>query len=481
MDQIQSSQNKSSSTTRRLQWILLVAFLIAAILTAYLTFIAVRDFVASWQLTNLPGVAIVNQPTSTPDAAGVIRNPQAPLQPSGGPTPQPWDGASRVTVLVMGLDYRDWLAGEGAPRTDSMILLTIDPVSRTEGMLSIPRDLWVNIPGGYGYGRINTAYSIGEGNKLPASGKYPGGGPGLAMKTVEELLGVPIDYYAQIDFSAFVQFVDEIGGVKIDVPQKIEIDPLGDNNNKTLKPGVQTLPGDLALAYARARHTEGGDFDRAQRQQQVILAIRHQIVSFDMLPTLITKSPALYKELSAGVHTNLSLEQVIQLAWLAQQIPEDRIKKGIIAPPDMVTLVKSPQGDDVLKPITEKIRALRDEIFTDSGPISPETNNMSPTDLMKAEAAKVSVLNGSTTSGLAARTTTYLQSQGVTVTNTGNADGLYANTTIYDYTGKPYTVKFLADLMGVSPNRIFSRYDPTSQVDVVVVLAPDWAANNQMP
>jgi LCP family protein required for cell wall assembly len=90
------------------------------------------------------------------------------------------------------------------------------------------------------------------------------------MDTVEELLGVPIDYYAQIDFSAFVRFIDEIGGVKIDVPEKIVVDPLGDNNSKTLKPGRQTLPGDLALAYARARKTEGGDFDRAQRQQQVI-------------------------------------------------------------------------------------------------------------------------------------------------------------------------------------------------------------------
>ena len=103
-------------------------------------------------------------PCRLPDAGrrSPIQDAQTPLQPVGGPTPEPWDGASRVTLLVMGLDYRDWLAGEGPPRTDSMILLTLDPLNRTAGMLSIPRDLWVTIPGGFDNNRINTAYSLGE-------------------------------------------------------------------------------------------------------------------------------------------------------------------------------------------------------------------------------------------------------------------------------------------------------------------------------
>jgi len=238
MNRTLPTQPKQAKTTTRLTWVLAVAFFIAVLLTAYLTFIAVRDFVTSWELTSLPGIAL-NKPTSTPDPSGVIQDAQTPLQPIGGPTPEPWDGASRVTVLVMGLDFRDWEAGEGAPRTDTMILLTLDPLTRTAGILSIPRDLWVNIPG-FDYGRINTAYSLGEAFKLP------GGGPGLAMATVEELLGVPIDYYAQVDFGAFVRFIDEIGGVKLEVKEKIVVDPLGDNNTKKLKPGVQTLPGDLA-------------------------------------------------------------------------------------------------------------------------------------------------------------------------------------------------------------------------------------------
>ena len=475
----QNNQTQPSKTTNWLLIALLVAFLMAALLTAYLTFVAVRDFVLSWSLTQLPGIAVSNSgkplATAGPGTPVVIQDAQTPLQVVGGPTPEPWDGASRVTLLVMGLDYRDWLAGQGAPRTDTMILLTIDPLTRTAGMLSIPRDLWVNIPGGFENNRINTAYSLGEQYKVP------GGGPAQAMATVEELLGVPVDYYAQMDFNAFIKFIDEIGGVKIDIPEKIQVDPLGDNNTRRLKPGVQTLTGELALAYARVRKGEGDDFDRAQRQQQVILAIRNQLIRPRMLPELIAKAPILYSELSSGIKTNLNLEQVIKLAWLAQQIPEEDINKGVIAPPEMVLLSKSSEGDDVLKPIMDKIRALRDSVFFSQEKASPAAVGMSPVQLVQAEAPRLSVLNGTSETGMAARTTEYLQSQGIQVTNTGNADQLYTNTTVIDYTGKPYTLRYLVDTLKISPNHIFSRYDPTSQADVVLILGQDWAVSNPMP
>jgi len=476
MEPTQGTQTGYSKTTRGLIWALVIAFLIAAVITAYFTFIAMRDFVSSWELTSLPGIALSpEKPTSTPDESGIIRDVETPLQAPSGPQPEAWDGASRVSVLVMGLDYRDWAAGEGAPRTDTMILLTIDPLARTAGILSIPRDLWVNIPGGFNYSRINTAYSLGEAYKYP-----DGGGPGLAMATVEELLGVPIDFYAQIDFGAFVRFIDEIEGIKIDVKEKMKVDPLGDDNVKTLRPGIQTLDGELALAYARTRKTEGGDFDRARRQQEVILAIRDRILSADILPTLITKAPVLYQELSAGLNTNLTLEQAIKLAWLGQQVPEESIKRGVIGPPDQVLLVKSPEGDDVLKPIADKIRDMRDTIFFEQGPASPVLD-MPPADVIQTEGAKLRVLNGTATAGLAARTADYLKSLGYNVAETGNAEQLYTNTTLFDYTGKPYTLRFLSELMNVSSNQIYSRYDPTSPVDVVVILGADWAASNPMP
>jgi len=470
----QKEPTGQGKTVNYLKLVLLVAFIIAALITAYLTFIAVRDFVTSWELTSLPGVTIrEEQPTSTPDAAGVIRDVETPLQPVGGPTPQPWDGASRVTVLVMGLDYRDWAAGEGAPRTDSMILLTVNPLDRTAGILSIPRDLWVNIPG-FDYGRINTAYSLGEAYKYPE-----GGGPGLAMATVEELLGTPIDYYAQIDFGAFIRFIDEIGGVEIMIEKKMKVDTIG-GKTKTLRPGNQVLNGELALGYARARNTEGGDFDRAFRQQEVIIALRNRIIRYDLLPTLVAKSPVLYQELSNGIHTNLNLDQAIKLAWLAIQIPKENIKRGIISPPDQVLLVESPDGDKVLKPIHDKIRLLRDTVFFHNRPDSPAALNMAPVDRVKAEAPKIQVLNGTTTTGLASSTLEYLQTQGIAA-EAGNADQVYNSTTIFDYTGKVYTVQYLVDLLKIDPNRIYSRYDPTSGVDVSVILGMDFQPGNLTP
>jgi len=475
----ESKELESTPSKNRSTRILLIAvyfvFGILAILIAIVTYRIVKQETIRWNVTSLPGLPI-QEVTSTPNEEGIILDASVPLQQSTGPTPPPWDGAQRVTLLLMGLDYRDWVSGEGPPRTDTMILFTIDPINQTAGMLSIPRDLWVNIPG-YNYGRINTAYQLGEAFQDPA-----GGGPGLAMETVEELLGVPVDYYALIDFYAFERFIDEIGGVKIDVKEPIKIDPLGDNNTKTLKPGIQTLPGDLALAYARARKTEGGDFDRAQRQQQVIMGIRDQVLRFNILSTLLTKSGVLYNELSSGVHTNLSLDQAVKLAWLASQIPEENIKRGIIGPPDQVNLAVSPDGEQqVLKPITENIRLLRDEIFTESGPTSPMAEGMNSEEKVQAEGARIAVLNGSYTAGLAARTTDYLSSLGLNITATDNAQNLTTYTEIIFYNGKPYTVQYLVDLMAISDFRIRYFNDPTSNVDITIILGDDWASNNPMP
>lgn len=469
------NNKRTSGPAIGLRIALIIGFGLVALLTAYLTFVTIRDFVASWTITNLPGIS-VSDTTPVPGSTNgtPVANLSAPLQLVGGPTPPPWDGANRVSMLVMGLDYRDWQAGEGPPRTDTMILLTVDPVNRTAGILSIPRDLWVSIPG-YDYGRINTAYQLGEAYKLP------GGGPQLASETVEELLGIKIDYYAQVDFGAFARFIDEIGGVEVDVTEELKLDPLGDGNTKKLKPGHYNLPGNLALAYVRLRKTEGGDFDRSQRQQQVIMGIRKRILEYDMLPMLISKAPALYNEISSGVHTNLGLDQAIRLAWLAIQIPEENIKRGAIGA-GQVAFATSPDGtQQVLKPLTEKIRALRDEIFSDTASASPLAISMDITQLVKDENARVTVMNGSSVAGLAARTVDYLKSQGINVVETGNANQVSPTTQITFYNGKPYTLKFLVDLMKINKFRIRYASDPAVSADIVITLGDDWAQTNTMP
>ncbi len=459
------------STRSGLKIGLLIIFAIAAFLSAYVAYSKSRDFWASYDITQIEGFAIKDKASGSTDSEGTPNpTPEIP-QLSTGPLAEPWDGASRVTLLIMGLDYRDWLSGEGPPRTDTMILLTLDPLSRTAGILNIPRDLWVNIPG-FDYGRINTAYALGE------TYQVPGGGPGQAVLTVEELLGVPIDYFAQIDFYAFEKFVNLLGGVLIDVKEEIKIDPIGKYNTIILEPGEQRLQGPELLAYARARGTEGGDFDRAQRQQQVILALKKRILKPEALAWLIPQSPEIYKELSEGINTNMSLEDAIKLGMLVMEIPDGNIKKGAIGT-EHVAFAKSPDGtQDVLKPLPEKIRILRDDIFASSNLASPYLTNSDLLEPMQVEEARISVLNGSYTEGLAKLTQEYLASQGATVVSMGNANEILNNSRVIDITGNPYTLRYLVDLMSITPYNIIQDYNPESEVDVIVIIGVDWASTN---
>jgi LCP family protein required for cell wall assembly len=376
----------------------------------------------------------------------------------------PWDGTGRVTVLVMGLDYRDWSSGAGPSRTDTMMLLTMDPLNQTAGMMSIPRDLWVSIPG-FDNARINTAYFLGE------SYQTPGGGPGLAVKTVEQLLGIPINYFAQIDFGAFIRFVEALDGVKLDIPNRIRIDPI-EGKPIYLDPGRQTLTGELTLAYARARNSEGGDLDRALRQQQVIFGIRDRLLKPEKFSDLITKAPALYAEISSGVHTNMTLDDVIKLALFAKNVPEENIYRAAISASEVI-FAQSPDEQSILVPLPENIRQLRDTIFLAStGTLGPLMTGTSQ-EKMVSEAARIVVLNGSLLDGLAAKTQEYLTLQGANVVEASNGEPTNY-TRIVDFTGNPHTVQYLSVLMGVQPGYYELRYDPNSPVDIVVTLGNDW-------
>ena len=459
---------------------LLIAFGVIAVVTAFVAYHYVSNLIATWNLTDLPGFQVPANNASSVTATlppGVTPQATLPaggLQPVQGPTAEPWDGVTRVNILFLGLDY-DWaVGGSNAQRSDTMILLTIDPLSKTAGMLSIPRDMWVNIPG-YGYGKINTAYSLGQRDNLP------GGGPGLAIKTVENLLGVPINYYAQIDFSAFVSFIDDIKGVKITPSYDMTIGEQAKDVKVHLKAGeTVVLDGAAALGYARDREDNPeGDFGRSSNQMQVIMAVRDRILEFNMLPGLIASAPKIYSDLSSGIHTNLNLMQIIQLARLASQIPKESIKQEIIGPSE-VQFATSPDNLSILIPIPDKIRILRDEIFTTGGPVSPAAVAGDPKELMVQENATVSVQNASSSPGLAARTGDYLKSQGMNVVEETNADP-NPYTFIYVYSGKPYTVGYLAKLMNVPETRIYSKSSANPPADVVVQLGSDWANKNTLP
>ena len=147
-----------------------------------------------------------------------------------------------------------------------------------------------------------------------------------------------------------------------------------------------------------------------------------------------------------------------------------------------VAFAMSPDGtQQVLKPLTEKIRALRDEIFSDTGPANPMASGIDIAQLIKDENARVTVLNGSSAPGLAARTVEYLKSQGINVADTGNASQVSSTTEITFYNGKPYTLKYLVDLMKINKFRIRYASDPAVTADIVITLGDDWAQTNTMP
>jgi polyisoprenyl-teichoic acid--peptidoglycan teichoic acid transferase len=456
-------------------------------------FFFVRGLVTCWTITPLAGKPPSNCGTITAGLTGPTLNEEGTPVASGELelTPPPisnvpdsnlppaWDGASRITVLLIGLDYRDWVAGEGAPRSDTMILLTIDPVAKTAGTLSIPRDMWVNIPG-FQYSRINTAYSMGEGSKLP------GGGPELARKTVEQFIGVPIQYYAQVDFQTFVKFIDLIGGVDVHNDENLRIDPVGQGKDKIKLTccGMRHLDGDTALAYARYRKDKEGDVGRAKRQQKVILGIRDKVLSPENFPVLVAKAQQFYDEFSAGIRTNMPFDVALRLGVLAKDIPIESIKQGVIDY-TMVSLNNTTLGGAdaaVMKPLPDKIRVLRDEIFTPGGAVSPLAAQADPSALMQADGSRVRILNGSFTPGLDVNTGNYLISRGVPVTEVGTADRAYDATTVILYGPKLYTLKYLQSMFGIAnPAQIIIQPDPASSVDIEVRLGNDWANNNSMP
>jgi cell envelope-related function transcriptional attenuator common domain len=477
------TQNKNNSMARtpkrkpRLDNVtkgLLVAFAVVGILLAYFGGKFVFNLVKSWSLTSLPGAPVDTGQTTTTQAT-----PTAGMQSNVGTTYKAWDGKSRVNILLLGLDTSSTSTSadrSGPPKSDTMILITIDPLSQTIGALSIRRDLLVNIPEGVGEKKINMAYAYGEGLNLP------GGGPGLAMETVEQFLGVDINYYAQVDFDSFVKFIDDIGGITVTIDHEMTADWNNNGSPFPIEPGTYTLPGNYALAYARCREGCGDDFGRGADQMAMVMAVRDRIMKFNMLPKLIAEAPSLYNDVSAGIKTNMSLDQAIQLATLMVQIPRGNMKTYNIDTTEIsaqTTAIIDGAAQQVLVANMEKIRLLRDEMFASQGSAAAPIalGNSDPLTLAKQENARIQILNGTGTTGLADSTSTCLQNKGLSIVGTSNTDNtLYTTITVSGAT--PYTVSYLASLMNVSENRIVNHYDPNAAADVIVTLGADWANSN---
>ena len=253
--------------------------------------------------------------TATPGNQGSTQDSgPTPTPTVAPPTPTPfpeWDGERPIHILLLGVDARE--VADSPPRSDTIIIVRIDPVAKRVDMMSIPRDLLVMIPGYYET-KINAAYPFGMTDPT-----LPGGGPTLVRQTILANFGIYIDFFAEVDIAGMEQVIDTLGGIVIDVAGIVKDDqyPTDDYGYTRVyfSPGIQRMDGETAVRYSRTRHDDG-DFARQERQQQVLMAIREQAIDSGA----ITRLPELISQTGESIRTDLKLSQMFALAGLAQDI-----------------------------------------------------------------------------------------------------------------------------------------------------------------
>jgi LCP family protein required for cell wall assembly len=284
-------------------------------------------------------------PSAMPDSGGQAANDTAP-------TAIP-DLNGAQNILLIGTDARP---GEDISRTDTLVLVRLDPRNNRVSMLSFPRDLYVRIPG-YGKDKINAAYPLGE-KKIG-----PGYGPALLKKTVSELVGLPIDHFVLINFEGFKAVIDKIGGIYVDVPKEIDDPNYPTDDYRTIKihfdAGLQLMDGERALMYARTRHADS-DFGRNQRQQQVLIAIFDRIRAQGLL-TQLASLDDYTSALSDYVRTDITRGEMLNLASMGSQLQAENIQRFAIDP-KMVVAEHQPAYVLVLKD-QRSLRRLVDQMI----------------------------------------------------------------------------------------------------------------------
>ncbi len=234
-----------------------------------------------------------------------------------------------VTVLLLGTDRRP--GEEVIPRSDAILVVRIDPASRRVAVLSLPRDLWVPIPG-YDHNRLNAAYLWGEHDGPPGTGMA------LARVTVGEFLGLSIDYVAVTDFQGFAALVDAIGGITVEVAQPLvdELFPTLDRRTTTVSfsPGPLLMDGATALTYARIRHPDS-DFERGGRQQTVLIAIAQALRDRGYFANFLA-AERLTGTLANYTQTDMPPERMLELAWALRDLDAAAVERYALHEPEVI-------------------------------------------------------------------------------------------------------------------------------------------------
>lgn len=489
-------KNSTVSPKKRLMAVLLASFYSVVILTLALV---AGNLLYEWTRSSFAVAPTIQaEQNTTTTTADVILSPSSEsLSSTPGdeaqaevavPIPE-----NQISILLLGTDER--ANDTEPPRTDTMLLLTLDLEHRTAGMISLPRDLWVPIPGYDITTKINTAYEIGERRG------YPGGGTQLAKDTVSSFVGRPVEHYLQVNFNGFVRFVDLIGGIDVFVPETIHDEqyPTADFGTETfhLAAGQQHLDGETALKYVRTRNVDS-DYGRAGRQQQVIQAVIDKVTQADMIPTLVAKLPQLSATMRDSVSTDMSLTSIVEIAQYVRQnsfrevrrlVLDDRYgtesysdfgawillpDRSLIRPALTSFFEAPPEGVD------ERVTvATGDELLSTIASHAADLNPAEDRLVSEPATTRIEVLNGTGYPGVAARIRDLLQERGWQVVSIGDADRSdYRRTLLVNYNTDPLLVERMGSELELQNNLpTLNGLILSNTVDLRIIAGQDFLKN----
>ncbi|MEO8437713.1 MAG: LCP family protein [Chloroflexota bacterium] len=411
-------------------------------------------------------------------SAGPTDSPEPQGTPTGSAIPDvtipPWDGKERLNILLIGADQRP---NDNTFNTDTLIVVSIDPVTRQVAMFSLPRDTEnVPTPPGPARGAFGPVYSKKinawwtsvhlRSDLFPGSVKRGTVGYNGLKAIMGNLYKLDIKYFVEVNFDGFKSVVDQMGGVTINVQVPVSDDRFPSSGGALrrvyIPSGIQHMTGAEALRYARSRHGSD-DFDRGARQQRVLLSLREQADPQALIPRL----PDLVKALESAVSTDIPANQLAPLLGLASQIDTKNIRSYVFAPPLYGT--ETPRSAPVygISPNIAKIRAAVKDAFT------TDPADEAARQALAKEGAGVWVLNGTADSGRGTRLAGFLDYQGIAASAPRQKPPgpVPANTTIVAYNGAettfPDTVAYLAKTFGVT---VTSVTDPAIRTDIIVTV-----------
>lgn len=327
----------------------------------------------------------------------------------------------RINLLLLGMSG---LGHDGPFLTDTIIIASIKPSTGQIAMISIPRDLEVEIPG-HGWRKINNASAFGEAKKQNSGAEF-------ATKIIEDIFDINIHYYARVDFTAFKEIIDEVGGITVNVENSFtdHMYPTDNYEYQTIKfyKGIQTMNGETSLQFSRSRHGnngEGSDFARARRQQKIIFALKEKLLSFETLANPI-KINNILKSLDNHITTNMEFSDMISLIKLIKTLGTDQVTTAVLddSPQNYLQNGYSPDGTFILEPKSgnfDEIIQMIENIFINGVTVRDDTPSQ-PAPKIDYTGTNIEIQNGTWSAGLAARMKKRLEDKNFIITTIGNSE-----------------------------------------------------------